>query len=135
MNVKKYLAYSIVCLVTWFHGSQAVEAQQNNGFFIISSLSGKCIDVDGAPGTVNGGRLQLFDCELSGFNPFNGSSTDQRWEFVGGGFIRNTLSGRCIDVDGAPGTGNGAPLQLFDCESSGFNRNNGSRTDQTWRLF
>ncbi|MGF2036335.1 MAG: RICIN domain-containing protein [Nostoc sp. CmiVER01] len=187
MNVKKYLASSIVCLVTLFHGSQAVQAQQNNGFFIINSLSGrcidvggapgtgngaplqlydcelsgfnrdngsptdqkwefigggfirntlsgKCIDVDGAPGTVNGGRLQLFDCELSGFNGYNGSPTDQRWEFIGGGFIRNTLSGRCIDVNGAPGTGNGAPLQLFDCESSGFNGYNGSRTDQTWRL-
>ena len=135
MNVKKYLASSIVCLVTLFHGNQAVQAQLNNGFFIYSSLSGRCIDAGGAPGTGNGTRLQLYDCELSGFNRDNGSATDHRWEIIAGGFIRNTLSGKCIDVAGAPGTGNNAPVQLYDCELSGFNRDNGSPTDQRWEII
>ena len=39
--------------------------------------------------------------------------------------------GKCIDVAGAPGTGNGALLQLFTCEFSGFNPN-GTSTDQRW---
>ena len=103
-----------------------------DGGFIRNTLSGRCIDVAGAPGTDNGARLQLFDCELSGFNT-NGTSTDQRWVVRADGFIQNLLSGRCIDVAGAPGTGNGAPLQLVDCELSGFN-GNGSLTDQRWVL-
>lgn len=104
------------------------------GGFIQNTLSGRCIDVAGAPGTGNGARLQLFDCELSGSNPDNGSPTDQRWTVRADGFIQNVLSGRCIDVAGAPGTGNGAPLQLFDCELNGRNRDNGSLTDQRWVL-
>ncbi len=48
--------------------------------------------------------------------------------------IKNSLSGKCIDVAGAPGTVNGSQLLLWDCESSGFNRDNGSSTDQKWRL-
>jgi hypothetical protein len=45
--------------------------------FIVNSVSGRCIDVDGAPGTGNGARLQLWDCEFSG-GP-NNSPTDQKW--------------------------------------------------------
>ncbi|MBW4499516.1 MAG: RICIN domain-containing protein [Scytonema hyalinum WJT4-NPBG1] len=101
--------------------------------FILNSLSGKCIDVAGAPGNTNGARLQLWNCEASGRNADNGSTTDQKWEFTRG-FIRNTLSGKCIDVAGAPGNTNGAPLQLWDCEWSGRNPDNGSETDQIWTL-
>ncbi len=100
--------------------------------FIMNALSRKCIDVAGAPGRANAAKLQLWDCEGSGRNRDNGSATDQKWTFVNG-FIRNDLSGKCIDVAGAPGMANGAPLQLWDCEGSGRNRDNGSATDQRWR--
>ncbi|NET74015.1 MAG: ricin-type beta-trefoil lectin domain protein, partial [Sphaerospermopsis sp. SIO1G2] len=105
---------------------------QSNGRFINNILSGKCIDVAGAPGRSNGASLLLWDCELTGFNADNDSTTDQRWVFTRNGYIRNTLSGKCIDVAGAPGRSNGASLQLWDCELSGRNRDNGSRTDQRW---
>lgn len=113
---------------------QSVEAQGANGRFINNFLSGKCIDVAGGPGRSNGAPLQLWDCELTGVNPDNNSTTDQRWILTNGGFIRNTLSGKCIDVAGAPGRGNGASLQLWDCELSGRNRDNGSMTDQRWTI-
>ena len=100
--------------------------------FIRNTLSGKCIDVAGAPGQVNGSQLLLWDCELSGRNRDNGSVTDQRWSVTADGFIRNTLSGKCIDVAGAPGQVNGSQLQLWDCELSGRNRDNGTITDQKW---
>ncbi|WP_052672534.1 RICIN domain-containing protein [Aliterella atlantica] len=102
--------------------------------FILNSLSGQCIDVAGAPGNTNGAQIQLWNCELSGRNIDNGSSTDQKWELTSDGFIRNTLSGKCIDVAGAPGNRNGTQLQLWDCEFSGRNADNGSETDQTWTL-
>ncbi len=113
---------------------QASDAESTSGSFIVNKLSGKCIDVAGAPGRDNAAPLQLFDCELSGRNRDNDSETDQRWTITGDGFIKNKLSGRCIDVAGAPGKGNAAPLQLFDCELSGRNRDNGSQTDQQWDL-
>lgn len=111
---------------------RTTEAQGVNGRFINNFLSGKCIDVAGAPGRENGAPLQLWDCELTGINPDNNSATDQRWVLTNGGFIRNTLSGKCIDVAGAPGQSNGARLQLWDCELTGRNRENGSTTDQQW---
>jgi hypothetical protein len=113
---------------------QPSQAQSVRGSFIVNTLSGKCIDVDGIPGTNNTARLQLFDCEYSGRDPFQGKATDQRWELTSGGFIRNTLSGKCIDVDGIPGTNNTARLQLFDCEYSGRDPFQGKATDQRWRL-
>jgi hypothetical protein len=113
---------------------QPSRAQNSNVRFINNLLSGKCIDVPGAPGRSNGAPLQLWDCELTGVNPDNNSTTDQRWVLTSGGFIRNTLSGKCIDVAGAPGQTNGARLQLWDCELSGRNRDNGSDTDQQWRF-
>jgi len=45
------------------------------------------------------------------------------------GFIRNLLSGRCIDVKGKPAVANESPLQLWDCEFS-----ESSTTDQRWVL-
>jgi hypothetical protein len=100
--------------------------------FLVNTVSGKCIDVSGAPGTSNGAQLQLWDCERSGKN-HNGSPSDQLWDFFNG-FIKNRASGKCIDVHGAPGTGNGAKLQLWDCELSG-KHSNGSQTDQQWRRY
>jgi hypothetical protein len=43
-----------------------------------------------------------------------------------GTLIRNQLSGKCLDVSGSPGTENGTPLILYDCETSDPN------TDQRW---
>ncbi len=114
------------------NGSQSDQVwEMTSGGFIRNRLSGKCIDVAGAPGKQNGARLQLWDCELSGINPDNGSQTDQKWRFSGG-FIRNRLSGKCIDVAGAPGRANKTALQIWDCERSGINPDNNSLTDQKW---
>lgn len=101
--------------------------------FIMNIWSGTCVDVSGAPGSANGTRLQIWNCELSGLNTSNGTPTDQRWEFLPGGFIRNTLSGKCIDVAGAPGLLNSAKLQLWDCELSGRS-SNGAPSDQRWEI-
>ncbi|NJL41468.1 MAG: RICIN domain-containing protein, partial [Leptolyngbyaceae cyanobacterium SM1_4_3] len=105
-----------------------------NDGFIRNTLSGRCIDVAGAPGQNNTAILQLWDCESSGHNRDNGTPTDQRWTFTSDGLIRNILSGKCIDVDGIPGVNNGARLHLFDCEFSGRDPFRGAPTDQRWRL-
>jgi hypothetical protein len=47
---------------------------------------------------------------------------------AGGRLVRNLLSGKCLDVSGYPGTANGTPLVLYDCETSDPN------TDQRWRM-
>ncbi|WP_160120625.1 RICIN domain-containing protein [Rhodovarius lipocyclicus] len=96
--------------------------------FIRNTLSGRCLDVSGAPGTLNSAPLILWDCETDG-RSISGKPTDQRWELLPSGHIRNRLSGRCIDVAGAPGTNNGARLQLYDCE---FNLR---VTDQIWTRY
>jgi hypothetical protein len=113
---------------------KAVSVSKSKIFKIMDSSSGKCIDVAGAPGRNNGARLQLWDCELSGTNPDNNSITDQRWTLTDDRHIRNELSGKCIDVVGAPGRSDGARLQLWDCELSGTNPDNNSITDQRWTL-
>ena len=113
---------------------QVSDAENTSGSFIVNKLSGKCIEVAGAPGRDNAAPLQLFDCESSGRNRDNNSKTDQKWTITGDGFIKNSLSGRCIDVAGAPGKGNATKLQLFDCETSGRNRDNNSETDQRWTI-
>lgn len=134
MSLKRSLCYGMVCLALACVGVKSAFAQQSNGKFIKNSLSGKCIDVARAPGDSNGSKLQLWDCESSGRNRDNGSITDQQWQLTSDGFIKNTLSGKCIDVSGAPGSANGSPLLLWDCETTGFNRDNGSPTDQQWEL-
>jgi Ricin-type beta-trefoil lectin domain len=113
---------------------QSSNAQETNGRFINNFISGKCIDVAGASSRSNGAPLQLWDCELSGVSPEDGSMTDQRWILTSDGFIRNALSGKCIDVAGASSQSNGAPLQLWDCELSGVSPNNGLTTDQRWTV-
>ena len=115
-----------------FLTKQPSSAQETNGRFINNLLSGKCIDVAGASSRSNGAPLQLWDCELSGASPEDGAMTDQKWILTSGGFIRNTLSGKCIDVAGASSQSNGAPLQLWDCELSGISPDNGLTTDQRW---
>jgi hypothetical protein len=116
------------------NGSSYLFAQQNSGRFLVNSISGKCIDVKGAPGYENRAELQLWDCEFSGRGP-SGSITDQKWEFVeandGNFLIRNTYSNKCIDVKGAPGLDDRDILQLWDCEFDGRGPN-GSISDQKW---
>ncbi|MCC5662965.1 RICIN domain-containing protein [Nostoc sp. CHAB 5784] len=136
LNLKKHTAIAVGFVGSLLWGATCILENQNaiaqvGGFFIINELSNKCIDVAGDPGTANGAPLALFDCELSGFTG-SGSTTDQKWEFIRGGFLRNKLSNKCIDVAGDPGTVNGALLALFDCELSGF-IGSGARSDQRWR--
>lgn len=96
----------------------------SRGFFIVSLISGKCIDARGLPGTENETPLQLWDCE------FNDPNTDQKWEFVNDGFLQNTLSDKCMDVRGLPpGVGNEDIIQLWNCEFSDL-----GNTDQKWQI-
>ncbi|WP_181374129.1 RICIN domain-containing protein [Nostoc commune] len=137
-NSKKCTAIAVGFVGSLLWGATCVVENQNaiaqvGGFFIINELSNKCIDVVGDPGTANRARLELFDCELSGFTG-SGRITDQKWEFLRGGFLRNKLSNKCIDVVGDPGTANRSPLELFDCELSGFT-GSGNTTDQRWEFI
>ncbi|HRF09426.1 MAG TPA: RICIN domain-containing protein [Xanthobacteraceae bacterium] len=94
----------------------ATSYAQPRGKLIVNQLSGKCIDVSGAPGVANGAPLLLWDCERNGKNKDNGSNSDQFWERTQSGKIRNTLSGKCIDIKGR---NNGDDLQLWDCDTPG----------------
>ncbi len=122
-----WLAFALVLLSVPLVSGEASAQTRSGGRFIVNQLSGRCIDVAGAPGTGNGAPIILYDCELSGRNP-NGSQTDQQWTLDRSGLIRNRLSGKCIDVPGAPGTANGARLRLWECEVAG------GPTDQLWGL-
>ena|GEM_PF-1291451 len=138
LNSKKCRAIAVGFVGSLLWGATCVLENQNaiaqvGGIFIRNELSNKCIDVDGDPGTANGTRLILFDCELSGFTG-SGRPTDQKWEFIRGGFIRNKLSNKCIDVEGQPGTANGTRLILSECELSGFSSPFGT-TDQRWEYI
>src|SRR4051794_555033 len=77
--------------------------QQAQTGFLVNKLSERCLDVLGAPGVDNGAKLALYDCEYSG-KSVNNQPTDQKWSLTPEGFIKNVLSGKCIDVWGAPGT-------------------------------
>lgn len=48
-----------------------------------------------------------------------------------GKLIINELSGKCLDVPGISNMTPGTPLQLYDCETSGFEVN-GKESDQFW---
>jgi len=103
----------------------------NSDGFLIERNSGHCLDVAGTPGTANGSNIQLSRCEFSGYS--HGGQTDQRWELLPGGYLRNRTSGRCIDVSGSPGVNNGANIQLTNCELSGNNHDR-TRTDHRWEF-
>ncbi|WP_214416176.1 beta-1,3-glucanase family protein [Sphaerisporangium fuscum] len=73
----------------------------------IAGPGGKCVDVDGDDTGGNTTAVQLWDCQSY--------AKDQFWTW--NGQTLRTL-GRCLDVkDGA--TGNGAVLQLYDCNTTG----------------
>ncbi|MBP0030843.1 RICIN domain-containing protein [Roseofilum sp. Guam] len=103
----------------------------NSRGYLIEKNSGHCLDVVGAPGTHNGANIALGLCEFSGYA--GGAQTDQRWELLPGGYLRNKTSGRCIDVAGSPGVNNGANVQLTNCELSGNNHDR-TRTDHRWEF-
>jgi hypothetical protein len=50
---------------------------------------------------------------------------------VPGKLIVNQLSGKCLDVPGISNLTPGTPLQLFDCETNGFEVG-GKKSDQFW---
>lgn len=136
LNSKKCRTIAVGFVGSLLWGATCILENQNavaqvGGIFIRNQLSNKCIDVAGEPGTGNNAPLQLYDCELSGFSS-SGRLTDQRWEYIGAGFIRNQLSNKCIDVGGEPGTVNNASLQLYDCELYGVS-SSGQPTDQKWQ--
>jgi hypothetical protein len=81
---------------------------------------GKCLDTTGDPGTANGTKLQMYDCQSASANPA------QVWRLDNSGYFRNQYSGRCLDVPGAKGTASGSILQIWDCEL------NTTSTDQLW---
>jgi len=59
-------------------------------------------------------------------------STKLAPKWAGAGFIRNLLSGKCLDVFGSPGTSVGAPILLWNCEDGP--EYNIDHTDQRWVL-
>ncbi|MBN4000490.1 MULTISPECIES: RICIN domain-containing protein [unclassified Nostoc] len=130
MKLKTKFLPGIVFIISNLLLSFSVDSKPSNaqatGVFINNLLSGKCIDVGGAPGTDNGAPLVLWDCELSNLNADNGSPTDHRWILRNDGFIVNELSGKCLDVAGYPGRSNGSKLIIYDCEFGN------PRTDQRW---
>jgi len=100
-------------------------------FFLVNQAAGLCLDVQGSTSAAIGTRLETYPCERSGYDAW-GYNTDQLWYMDSDHFIRNLYSdGKCIDVNGAPGTANGASLQLHSCELSGKDYL-GNPTDQRW---
>lgn len=71
---------------------------------IASGLTGKCVD-DNTGSTVNGTRVQLWDC--------NGTGA-QVWSWGNGMLRLGGPNGKCLDVTGQ-GTLNGTLVELWDC--------------------
>ncbi len=102
-----FAAFAALCLVF------AVPASaQTDGRLIVSQVSGKCLDVPGISNFTPGTPLQLWDCEVNGFE-VGGKHSDQFWVFGAQGNIRNTLSGLCIDITGS---NPGSHLQIMACD-------------------
>lgn len=127
MKLNTFSAIGVLSLAAAFTPT----ASAQNAQFLVHDSSGLCVDVAGAPGLANGARIQLWACEASG-KTGNGAASDHKWTHQNG-FIRNAVSGKCIDVPGAPGTREGSKLNLYDCELSGRHPN-GSQTDQQFDL-
>jgi hypothetical protein len=77
--------------------------------FIRNTLSGRCIDVDGAPGTSNNADIKIQRCE------YHISDTDQLFEVTTNGNIVSVISGKCLAVSGNPGFSSGTKLRLETC--------------------
>jgi len=98
----------------WSIGSTTV-ASGVSYFSLVSSQSGKCLDVAGAS-TANNANVQQFTC--------NGGD-NQKWQMVenSDGYVtlKNKLSAKCLDVAGAS-TANNANVQQFTCGTDGNQR-------------
>ena len=117
---------SITAAAVLFFVSNSIASGDKLGD-ITNMMSNKCIDVEGTLAVNNGSKVQLHACD-SAASDSAASDTDQKWEINSEGFIINKFSKRCLDVVGAPGTGNSAKLQLWDCEFENPN------TDQKWEI-
>jgi len=73
--------------------------------FIVSELSGKCIDGNETTGEA---RVAQWTCE------FHEADTDQKWDHTPEGFLRNRKTGKCIDDE----------MKMYECPF----------TDQVWHL-
>lgn len=73
---------------------------------------GKCVDVAGA-GTVNGTKVQLWDC--------NGTGA-QVWRPRASGSLVNPQSGKCLDATGSS-SANGTRLQIWWSRTGAANQN------------
>eukprot|EP00440_Ansanella_granifera_P064237 gb/GFBE01069643.1/.p1 GENE.gb/GFBE01069643.1/~~gb/GFBE01069643.1/.p1 ORF type:complete len:622 (+),score=104.32 gb/GFBE01069643.1/:1-1866(+) len=93
-------------------------------FYIVSKLSGKCVDVAGVVEPVRGAKLQIWDC-LGGLLDYG-----QRFVRTKNGMIKNLISGLCIDVEGAPGVANGHAIMLWDCDPPDYH----NESDHFWSL-
>jgi hypothetical protein len=81
------------------------------GFLESYSMPGKCVDVDGNPGTRNDANIRLWDCEKS--SPQN---SDQLWKHMPNGQLISRPSGKCMDVAGWCRGGN---IAIVTCEAPG----------------
>ncbi len=90
----------------------------SGNFKLVTSASGKCLDVNGAR-TADGTNIQEWTCNGTGAQSF-------QIQDLGGGLVRlvNVNSGKCVDVAGA-GTADGTNIQLFTCNGG---------ANQTFRL-
>jgi len=115
-------AFALLCL------SLPTSAQAQR--LIVNQLSGKCLDVPGISNMTPGTPLQLFDCEVNGYE-YGGKPSDQFWFFSQQGQVRNRLSGLCMDISNVhPGSRitinvcNGAnPAQYWVFRQDGFIQN------------
>merc|ERR1712227_357603 len=102
----------------------------NDEFFRIENrCTGKCADVDGWSRADNGRTCVEGVCNcVDGFEGDNCEITSvvHKW-----GFIESySMPGMCIDVDGAPGTRDGANVQLWSCE-----KHMPQTSDQIWDIM
>ena len=134
-NAKKSLfaCIAILAISGVLLASKQITDNMSNGKFILNVRSSKCIGVQGDDNT-NGSPLVLSDCELHASHSSDSLATNKKWILESDGFIRNRKSEKCIDVKGSSAAQNGDQLQLWDCETSGVNRDNNSATDQKWAL-
>jgi hypothetical protein len=72
-------------------------------------LSGLCLDVAGSPlAQVEGSLPVLSECISA--------APDQQWGFHPLGYLVNLWSGRCLDMNGASATSNGAAARVVKCD-------------------
>ncbi len=91
-------------------GSNQKWVTQPNGT-LVNPASGLCLDSPGG-NTANGTQLQLSSCNGAQAFSYNGGASN----IVGPG-------GKCVDVAGDDTGGDGAPVQLWDCQDSSRDQN------------